>query len=99
MFKMALGGVVLGFVLIVLGGCVQLPGNVDVQVGNPSSSPRVDSTRIPPTSSHEEARQELQKAYGYIRGLERKVNKLEEDKSELKAQVSQLKKRLKRYED
>lgn len=59
----------------------------------------VDSRRIPPTSTHAEARAELEKAYGYIQGLERKNADLERDKQKYKRERDDARSRLKKYED
>ncbi len=84
--------------IFTFAGCatINVPDKIDVGYGQ---SPKVDSSRVPETRNHEECRAELRKAYGYIQSLERKNQKLEKDKAELKAKNSRLEKQLKRYKD
>ena len=85
-------------------GCAKLSINVPDSYG--SSSSKVDSAKVPRTTTHPDCRDRLQEAYQYIRRLESKVKRLEknkkelkEDKKELKAKAKRLEKRLDRYED
>jgi hypothetical protein len=84
--------------LLGVAGCfsptVNVPSPPDVYV---SRSPRVDSSRVPKTRTHEECRAELERAYGYIVTLERRNQRLENDKANLKAEVKRLKSQLKAY--
>ncbi len=88
-------GLVVSILFITLSGCatINVPEDINVNYGGRSS--KVDSSRVPQTRNHEECRAELNKAYNYIRSLERKNQKLEKDKAELKAQM----KRYKKYKD
>lgn len=86
-----------------LAGCVnvQVPEIPESYGGRPA--PRVDSSRVPKTRTHDECRVELNRAYEYIGSLERRNQRLENDKDKLKAEVKQLKNQLKasgkRYDD
>jgi hypothetical protein len=59
---------------------VEAPEHINLQ-----PHPEVaDPSQVPPTDSHEQARQELAEAYAEIRYLRGKVADLEEDKDHLK---------------
>ena len=75
-------------------GCVQAPERIDIDLGG--GRDRVDTSRVPPTSSHEEARQKLAEAYNRIDYLESKVEGLEKDKRGLKAEREEYKDRYER---
>jgi hypothetical protein len=85
--------------LAALIGCatINVPDKIDV--GGYSRSPRVDSRRVPKTTTINECHDELYRAYAYIQSLERRNQKLEDDKDRLKSENSALKKRLKRYQE
>jgi hypothetical protein len=83
---------------LVLVGCSPSV-NIEVPDGYYDRPAKLNSAKVPDTTSHNECRDELYKAYAYIRSLERKVVKLEETKAELKAKKSRLEKRLEKYED
>jgi hypothetical protein len=76
--------------LWLVGGCVSVQAPREVSIGGHSG--KVDSSRVPETASHEEARAELRKAYAYVRELEDK-------KAEYKRERDRYKDRLKKYED
>jgi hypothetical protein len=59
----------------------------------------VDTRRIPPTGSHEEARAELSKAYAQIQHLERRNAELDRERQRYKRERDECKDRLERYED
>jgi hypothetical protein len=82
------------FVLtVLLAGCVSVKAPETISVGD---HPRkIDSSRVPPTRSHEEARQLLGEAYERNRYLEAKVAKLEREKDELKEERDEYKRRYK----
>lgn len=65
-------------------GCVSVKAPERIEIGNSSRPERVDSSRVPPTSSHEHARQELARAYENIRWLERENQRLERKAAEYK---------------
>lgn len=71
-------------VVCVLGsapGCVSVRAPERINIGSNRPEP-VDSRRIPPTSSHEQARQELNKAYANIQHLESENQRLERKAAE-----------------
>lgn len=100
-----LAGIV--FALLLLGlcpaGCVQAkaPERIDIDLGGGRG--HIDTSRVPPTASHEEARQKLAEAYQRIDDLEKKVENLEQDKREPKGEREEYKDRYerekKRYRD
>jgi len=97
--------IVVGWMLFSVG-CANLKINANVPEGYIPRSPKVDSSRVPKTSTHAECREELERAYEYIRYLEHKVekrenkiDKLERDKKELKRKISRLEDKLEKYED
>ena len=73
--------------------------HMNVDAGTPARRERLDSSRVPPTRDHEHAQVELRKAYQYMRDLEHKVGKLNEDKQELKGERKKYKDLYKDYED
>ena len=77
-------------------GCVNVRGLEGINVDARHRPRRIDSSRVPPTHSHAEARQRLAEAYERNRYLEHKVGKLEDDKRKLKAQRDDYKRRYKR---
>jgi len=89
-----------------LAGCVSVKAPETVSVGGSSRPEPVDSSRVPATSSHEEARHELAKAYQNIQylekenaKLERKVVKYKRSRERCKDQLEECEDRLKKYED
>jgi hypothetical protein len=78
--------VVASIITFALGtvGCVNVkaPEQVYVERHRP-----VDASQVPPTSSHEEARQRLGEAYGEIRHLQARNNELERDRSKLRREL------------
>lgn len=80
-------------------GCVNVHGLEDIKVDVGRKPRRIDNSRLPPTHSHEEARQRLAEAYERNRYLEHKVEKLEADKRELKAERDEYKRKYKREKD
>ena len=79
-------------------GCVHVQAPEKIEVGG-GRAERVDSTRIPETASHAEARQELRKAYQYIQHLERDNGRLEAKTKKYKRQRDECEDRLDKYED
>jgi hypothetical protein len=60
-------------------GCLDVDARApDIYLDRGSKPPPVDSSRVPPTASHEEARAELQKAYQNIQYLEDENRRLHE---------------------
>ena len=85
--------------LIGWAGClnVRAPAEVNVDAGNRPR--RIDSSRVPSTRNHEEARHRLAEAYERNRYLERKVEKLEKKNHKLKEERDEYKRRYKREKD
>ena len=65
----------LGITLACAAGCISVKAPERINIGG---SPPVDSSRVPPTANHEEARRELAKAYQRIQELERENARLRE---------------------
>jgi len=78
-------------------GCVSVKAPEKIEIGGGRPEP-VDSTRIPETSSHEQAREELRRAYENLQYLERENERLREKAEKYKRERDQYKDRLKRYE-
>ena len=86
------------FALTVLfAGCINVTAPERITVG--SHPRRIDSSRVPPTRSHNEARQRLAEAYARNRYLEAKVANLKRDKEELKEERDDYKRRYKHAKD
>ena len=79
----------------ILSGCVNVKAPEEINVGTGHHQP-VDASQVPPTKTHEEARQKLAEAYAEIRHLQSKVADLEKDKKELKAQREECEKKYKK---
>lgn len=79
-------------------GCVNVKAPDEVHVGGGGRRP-VDASNVPPTRSHEEARQYLAEAYDEIRYYQDKVRRLEDDKRELKKEKDEYKKKYEREKD
>ncbi|HVP09931.1 MAG TPA: hypothetical protein VMV94_01950 [Phycisphaerae bacterium] len=82
----------------ILSGCVNVKAPEQINVGTGPHHP-VDASQVPPTKTHEEARQKLAEAYAEIRYLQSKVADLEKDKKELKAQREEWEKKYKKLKD
>ncbi len=82
-------------------GCVTVraPENIDIGSGQRSRPADVDSSRIPPTASHEEARAELAKAYQQIRYLEDRNARCERSLNEAREKADKYKRKYKDLED
>jgi predicted RNase H-like nuclease (RuvC/YqgF family) len=91
--------VVAAFALVFVTGCVSVKAPREVNVGTSERPQRLDSTRIPHTASHEEARAELRKAYAYVQWLEKENAELEDDKDEYKRERDKYKKDRDKYKD
>lgn len=75
--RTAIRSIVISATLLIAAGCLSI--NKPLLEVSGGSEP-VDSKRVPPTSSHEEARAELRKAYAHIESLERKNNELKRER-------------------
>jgi hypothetical protein len=88
-------------------GCLKVDAPDEIKVASDNRPPqKLDTSRVPPTDSHEEARAELAKAYEQIRYLEGQVDRYrrkyedeKRDKKEAEQKLDRCEKRLERYED
>jgi len=81
-------------------GCVQASADKPlVQIDLGGEPEPIDASSVPPTSSHEEARQRLAEAYAHIRALQRQVQRLENKIDDLKKDLKEVKKERDHYED
>jgi predicted RNase H-like nuclease (RuvC/YqgF family) len=80
-------------------GClnVQTPREISVNT-DVGTRERVDTSSVPPTASHEEARQKLANAYAEIRSLRSDVASLERDKKDLKRERDDCRKEVKQVQ-
>lgn len=74
---------------IAMSGCLTVRAPKEIHIGSDNRAHTAE--RIPPTKNHEEARNELRRAYSEIRSLRRKVSHLEEDVRELKEDLREAK--------
>ena len=66
-------------------GCgISVKAPEQINIANNNRPRRIDSSRVPATASHEEARQRLAECYERNRYLEKKVSRLEADKRKYK---------------
>jgi len=72
-------------------GCVSVEVPEKVVIGGGSRAERPDSSRVPQTQTHAEARRELARAYDYMRRLERENKVLEAKASERKRERERVK--------
>lgn len=93
----ATGFVVFFALTILLAGCVSIKAPERISIGDHPH--RIDSTRVPPTRSHEDARQLLAEAYERNRYLETQVAELKRDKQKLKTERDEYKRRYKSAKD
>ena len=82
---------------VLLAGCVSVKAPEKISIGDRPR--RIDSSRVPPTRSHEETRQRLEEAYERNRYLEAKVAELEEEIEELEEERDEYKRRYKNAKD
>jgi hypothetical protein len=82
---------------MVLVGCVNVKAPERISVNDRPR--RVDSSHVPPTRSHEEARQLLAEAYERNRYLEEKVARLERENDELEEERDAYRRRSDRDDD
>ena len=87
-------------------GCVSVKAPENIEIGGGSRPQPVDSSRIPETASHQEARRELRRAYANLRYLEHenerlaaKADKYKRQRDECEEQRDRYKDRLEKYED
>jgi hypothetical protein len=82
---------------VLSAGCVSVKAPKNITIGDHPN--KVDSSHVPPTHSHEEARQLLGEAYERNRYLETKVDRLERDKDELERERDEYKRKYEREKD
>ncbi len=77
-------GIFLFAVCVFLPGClsVKAPDEINIGSSRPGRRP-IDTRRVPPTRTHEEARQKLAQAYDRIHYLEGEVRSLKKDLDDL----------------
>ncbi len=77
-------------------GCLNVKAPDTINIGSQRGRDPIDTSRVPPTASHEAARRKLAQAYDRIQYLERKVHGLQKDKRELKQEREEYKNKYKR---
>lgn len=94
-------GMMVALLGVMLGGagCLSVRGPDEISVNAGNRPRRIDSSHVPPTRDHEDARHMLAEAYERNRYLEHKVEKLEKKKRELKAERDEYKRKYKREKD
>lgn len=80
-------------------GCVSLEAPEQINVNQSPGRAPIDTSRVPPTRSHEEARHRLAEAYQRIDYLEAKVRDLDHDKEKLKRELDEYEDRYDRLKD
>ncbi len=74
-----------------LVGCVQVKAPETIQIGSGPPPEDIDSAQVPPTTTHEQARAELTRAYRQIRWLESENERLRERGDRYKRKYKDLK--------
>lgn len=93
--------VIVGVVILTSSGaCVNARAPENIYIGGGGPAPQdVDSSRVPDTRTHEEARAELVKAYNQIRYLEHDNDTLRRRYEDAKADKEEYKRKYKRLKD
>ncbi|MFH1747731.1 MAG: hypothetical protein ABIG44_11905 [Planctomycetota bacterium] len=99
MYKRMCLVLVAGGLLWAMVGCVSVTAPEKIEMGGRAQPEPVDSSQIPPTASHEEARQELTKAYRWVKHVERENEDLRDKADEYKRERDKYKKERDRYKD
>ena len=81
------------------GGCVTVRAPEEIHIGNSPQSAKVDSSHVPETTSHEQARAELITAYQQIRYLEHQNQRCREKLDDAKDRGDDYKRKYKRLKD
>lgn len=81
-----------------LTGCLNVR-TPDIQINTGPPPEQIDSARVPPTDTHQEARAELVKAYNHIRYLEHRNARLRDKASEYHEERDEYKRKYKRLKD
>ncbi len=79
-------------------GCLNVR-TPDIQINTSAPPEQIDSSRVPPTATHQEARAELVKAYNQIRYLEQRNARLRDKASEYREERDEYKHKYKRLKD
>jgi hypothetical protein len=80
-------------------GCLNVKAPEQIHVGGGPPPQNVDSSRVPATHSHEEARAELARAYDQIRYLEHECERLRDRYEDAKADKEEYKRKYKDLKD
>ena len=88
----------LSLVCWTLAGCVAVRAP-DVTINTGPQPEQIDSSLVPPTDTHQEARAELVKAYNQIRYLEHRNARLRDKASEYREEREEYKRKYKRLKD
>jgi predicted RNase H-like nuclease (RuvC/YqgF family) len=93
-------------VMFGLSGCVSVKAPESIQIGSERRPEPVDSSRVPNTASHEEAREELRKAYANLRyyedelaELQDKAERYKRERERCEDELEECEERLERYTD
>jgi hypothetical protein len=89
-------GAILLAAVVCSSGCLEVRAPESIQIGSGPPPQRIDSSQVPPTSTHEEARAELVKAYRQIRYLEGENARLRESRDKYKRKYKDIEDR---YDD
>jgi len=81
---------------LMVAGCVTARAPEKIYIGTGPTPENVDSTRVPATTTHEEARAELVKAYNQIRYLEHRNERLSHKLREARQDRDEYKRKYKR---
>jgi hypothetical protein len=87
----------LGGCILLATGCVSVRAPERITIGTAPPEP-VDSARLPATSSHEECRAELEKAYQNVQYLEQQLARAERKADELKRERDEARRALKKHD-
>jgi hypothetical protein len=81
-----------------LTGCLNVRAP-DVQINMRPPPEQIDSSRVPPTATHQEARAELVKAYKHIRYLEQHNARLRDKAADAREKRDEYKRKYKRLKE
>lgn len=99
--RMTASGMTVALLGIMLGstGCLSVQGPEEINVSAGNRPRRIESSHVPSSRSHEEARRRLAEAYERNQYLEHKVEKLERENRELEDERDEYKRKYKREKD
>jgi predicted RNase H-like nuclease (RuvC/YqgF family) len=87
------------FLLSAHAGCLNVQAPERVYVGGGPQPEKVDSSRVPETRTHEEARAELTKAYRQIQYLEHENQRLTRKLDDAKAKKEEAERKYEKLKD